>query len=130
MAKIDGRYAAAQRDTAHIIKYMRKNAFKKENGARAEASNIAVIVLDRKSLNEEDTITESQKAKEELGLNIIVVKVGDDVTTEEAELIASSPAHILSVRSYDDLPSLAAQLTQMINDVCDGKFTKIAILIS
>lgn len=121
LAKIDGRYAAASRGTQQILKYLRKNSFTEDNGARPEAANIAILILDDSSDSLEESIMEATKSRDEEGIHLIVVRVGDKVSAEEAELIASRPDHIISVNSYDDLPSLATQLKEMMDEICDGE---------
>ncbi|XP_048238948.1 collagen alpha-1(XII) chain-like [Haliotis rufescens] len=87
------------------LDYVRDEMFARENGAREEATNIAVILTDGESDDTALTKESASLAKKD-GIQIFAIGVGNRVVYSELRNIASEPDSLFHVGSFQALDSI------------------------
>ncbi|CAH1791712.1 unnamed protein product [Owenia fusiformis] len=103
-----------QGDTGtHIaIKYMRKRMFSKRNSGGRKVDKIAIVITDGKSRFPHKTIKEARLARK-AGIFMFAIGVGQDVSNQELNAIASEPSEnfvfkVYNFRALDKIRELLA----------------------
>lgn len=116
-------YLRGRTHTASALRMMREELFQVNNGDRTNVPDLAVVITDGYSnINPEETIPEAILARE-MGIEIVVASIENDVTNMELRGIASRPvdSNLINIRRYSELPSIVSTITQA---TCDGTYTE------
>ena len=97
------------------LRYMRNEIFQPNSGDRDNVANIGIVITDGKSnINEEETKTEADLAKDE-GARIIAIGITDKINPAELREIASDNRSLITVDNFD---VLMEQLDSIISITC------------
>jgi Mg-chelatase subunit ChlD len=107
-------YSLGRTDTAIALRHACSQMFN-QDGDRPRADNILVLLTDGKSNNRTATFIEAAACRRK-GVTILVVGIGDGVSTIELEGIASDPtsSNIFPAESFTALELLNSQFTQAL----------------
>ncbi|KAL4227154.1 hypothetical protein ACF0H5_015127 [Mactra antiquata] len=108
-------------NTGLAIKNLRDVVFEPAKGDRYDAQNVAVIITDGKSNNNNFTVSQAILARSE-GIHLIVVGIGLTDLIESHE-IASDPSedNVFNVEDFDQLFSLESSVKNMFTPQCHAQ---------
>ncbi|OWF38639.1 Collagen alpha-6(VI) chain [Mizuhopecten yessoensis] len=98
------------------LQYARQFQFTSRHGARPNATKIAVVLTDGQSHSRPATLSEASRLKQ-IGVKIISVGIGTQVSQEEINGIASDSNHAFTVATFDALHTIQSELE---NTACGG----------
>ncbi|KAH9523796.1 Collagen alpha-5(VI) chain [Bulinus truncatus] len=108
----DIRYQGGETYTFRALKFVRENMFGTQNGGRAEADRVLIVLTDGRSYNTTWTLLEADRCRQQ-GITIFAVGVG---SADERELrgVASSPAEkfMFYVSDFQALESIKNVITE------------------
>lgn len=110
------RYMAGSTNTSGAIRIMRTEMFAAENGARADASKVAIVITDVSNINYHKVVPEAEVARDN-GIVMLAIGVGLS-NTRELDGIAGLPENRLDIDRFDELEF---KLDTFFRSVCDGK---------
>ena len=92
---------------------MRREGFKSGQGARKKAKKVGILMVEDGETNIQQARREAAKAKIMTGMDIHIISIGTNETSDLNDL-ASSPDFVHSVPRYEDLNQVSSQLRQSI----------------
>ena len=99
---------------AAALRNVRERMFNSGSGDRSGVDNIAVIITDGRSNNEEETFREASRLRSD-GVLVVAVGVGTGYNQMELNGIATFPGNnTFSVDSFDALNNIQDRLIQTI----------------
>lgn len=111
------KYMAGSTNTSGAIRIMRMEMFAPENGARADASKVGIIINDGVSnINYHTVVPEAEMARNN-GIVLLAIGVGLS-NTRELDGIAGRAENRLNIDRFDELEF---KLDTFYRSVCDGK---------
>ena len=114
--------------TATALDHMRRK-FAGERGEvnpldpRERSRKIGVVFVDHKLVSYQNIIEYVRRAESE-GIEMFVIAVGHHYDEREVELIARTKGHVIKIRSYSQLDSVVARLSDAIK-TCPSKLPAI-----
>ena len=104
-------YLGTGTNTSAALQYAREESFKPANGARANASKIAIVITDGHSIDQASTAREAALLHNIA--EVFAIGIGPDVDRDELMKIASGhgTSHIVQVNNFDLLQTIQKQLT-------------------
>lgn len=101
----------------HILRKVRRRAFKRSNGGRADARRLVVTFLDGPLENPKDVFVEAQKIRK-FGADIFVIAIGNEVQEDELKVLASGKPkeHIFRVTNYE---TLKTAFNDFVDIICE-----------
>ncbi|CAH1791713.1 unnamed protein product [Owenia fusiformis] len=93
--------------TAEALQFARTDMFSPNNGARPDTAQIAIVITDGQSYDQEYTVREAKKLQD-AGVHVFAIGVGKNVDKQELEAIGSDPddKFVFTVNSYDALQTI------------------------
>ena len=115
-------------DYTKLIRSLRKRGFRRKAGARNGARRIAVLIIDGELEDPLGTLLETQRIREEKGVEIYVISVGTELPKPEMMMMCNYPMkqNFYHVDSYDRLADVKQTLVDIL---CDGKFFYTNVII-
>ncbi|CAH1789221.1 unnamed protein product [Owenia fusiformis] len=91
------------RGTYNALRLLRE-MFTEENGDRADAANVAIVLTKGISDDVDNTMNQARRLHD-IGVKVYAIGVGEMVNHDELNAIATSPVktHVLNVTKYEDL---------------------------
>ncbi|XP_062581120.1 collagen alpha-4(VI) chain-like [Saccostrea cucullata] len=96
--------------TDKALSYAETTSFLPQNGGRADAEKIVIVLTDGQSSSHSKTLLQAQSLHSS-GVEVIAVGIGNSVSNSELEAIASDQAHVFQVQDFDLLHTIQNQLT-------------------
>lgn len=98
-------------------------------GARSQARKILVFLVDSKSGSTDEDILKSAVSLEEVGVQVIVLAIGNEVKREELEKTTPYKKNVMEVSNKEDPESLAKKLTNKIRESKYSFVLKLTLLL-
>lgn len=103
--------------TDRTLEYIRTEGHTRSNGGRSDAVKYAILIIDNRLDNWEQTLDEARRAKDD-DIRLIVIGVGERVNNQqELRKLCSSEEDYFYVENYSKLADLKSRLIQTI---CKG----------
>ncbi|KAL3889637.1 hypothetical protein ACJMK2_001973 [Sinanodonta woodiana] len=109
-------YIGLGTNTSDALNVARTVMFKPEHGSRPNATNIAIVITDGRSRNPNATVTEAALLKKTA--DVFSIGIGPDVDQHELNAIASKPANVMQVNSFELLHTIQEKITEA---ACSGR---------
>ena len=97
--------------TDKALAYVRQNSFLPSKGARANATNLVILLTDGQSTVPSKTTAEAANLKNMTDTTVIAIGIGSGVRQSELNTIASDAAHAITVANFNALQTVKSQLT-------------------
>ena len=103
----------------HMMKRLRTQSFKEENGGRVAARHMAVVFVDDKLYNAKAVLNEARRTRRH-DVELFVVAIGDSVVEEELKMLCTAPAdrHVIRVPDYGALKDCKPEF---LKNFCYGR---------
>uniref|UniRef100_A0A194AMR8 VWFA domain-containing protein n=1 Tax=Pinctada fucata TaxID=50426 RepID=A0A194AMR8_PINFU len=97
-------------NTSIALAYVRENSFLPQNGGRANATKIVVVITDGQSFDPDETKKEANLLKAEPGVTVFAIGVGSEISSKELSIISSNSAQTFTVANFDVLQTIQKTL--------------------
>lgn len=112
-------YSGGKTNTADALRVMHEEMFTSGRGDQNDVANIAIVLTDGRSNDEQETWQQAVKAREK-GIHVIPISVGTNFKQSELDAMASYPTanNIYKVTSFDTLRDIRDRI---LRAVCNSK---------
>ncbi|WAR18708.1 CO6A3-like protein [Mya arenaria] len=104
--------------TDKALQYVRLHSFLASKGARANATDLVILLTDGQSTHPTDTAREADLLKNRTNVKVVAIGIGSGVHTTELQRIASDDSHALAVVNFDSLNTIKSELTYVTCQTC------------
>ncbi|KAM6970578.1 integrin alpha-X-like [Aplochiton taeniatus] len=110
-------HAKGQTYTPSAIRYVLEQMMREDRGMRRNSRKLLVVITDGKSNDPRERFSTVIPMAERRGVNRIAIGVGNEVSKEELQQIASSQQSVFAISSFEALVSIQHQLREGIFNI-------------